>query len=549
MKSLVSLIATAALGSAGVVEDPITYIKSELDLGKKRIVVPAGVYELTPKGDVYLELRDLKGVTIDFTGVEFVGLVTTGMFRIEGCTDLTLKGLTIDFRPLAFTQARIIDVDAEKNWTVKIIEGYPTEGIGNGESCWPIQAYGRDTLELVNPMRFRDGIEVTRVDPDTYRITGGENRTGEAGDIAVFTCNRPKSHREEAVWSKSCVNLHIEDFTIFATPGGYAFKEFGNTRTVYLRCRIDRRAPETDPVKRGLKRLRSGNHDTFTCKCAPIGPQIIGCTARYHCDDCVNISGFYNVVTESKGDEIRILARMYYGVFVEAGDTIQIMTHDGECPPDATVVSITPDGERTDEEKAFLDTLGLWPGIANGFNGAFRLKLDREVSFPKGSVIMSNNQCGNGFLVKDCTFGHARARGLLIKASRGVIENNTIEDCWASGMQVSTEYEWMSGGCSNELKITGNRLSGNHSWAIQVSGKSGAGKPLPANSHRDIAINGNVVADSRLGIKIEGCTGLELRDNTIAVLSEETWHGLLLKNVSEVTQENNVVTTQEKKTE
>ncbi len=545
MKFLALLLATTALASAGAIEDPIGYIRQELAAGKTSIAVPAGVYRIEPQGDVYLELRDLKGVTIDFTGVEFVGLVNARMFDIADCTDLTLKGLTMDFDPLAFTQARIVEVDAEKSWTVKIIEGYPTEGIGNGGSCWPIQAYGKDTLELVNPMRFQDGIDVVRIDEDTYRITGGQNRAGEVGDIAVFSCsNNPKGNRSsEAVLSKSCVNLRVEDFTIYGTPGGYAFKEFGNTRTVYLRCKIDRRPPETDPVQRGLKRLRSGNHDTFTCKCALVGPQIIGCTARYHGDDCVNISGFYSLVTESAGDEIRILARMYYGVFVDAGDTIQIMTPDGQCPPDATVVSITPDGERTAADKAFLDTLKLWPGIANGYNGAFRVKLDRNVSLPKGTAIMSNNQCGDGFLVKDCTFGHARARGLLIKASRGVIENNTIEDCWSSGIQVSTEYEWMSGGCSNDLKISGNRFSGNHSWAIGVSGKSGEGNPLPANSHRNIAIIGNTITDSRLGIKVEGCTGLEVRGNKVDVTATEAYYGLLLKNVADVAQEDNAVTT------
>ena len=73
--------------------------------------------------------------------------------------------------------------------------GYTTEGIGNGNSCWPIQAYGNDTHELVNPMRFRDGIEVVRVGDETYRITGGVDRRAELGDIAVFTCsNNPQGH-------------------------------------------------------------------------------------------------------------------------------------------------------------------------------------------------------------------------------------------------------------------------------------------------------------------------------------------------------------------
>lgn len=534
------VMTTCGTVSVMAMNDPVSHIENELQKGSKNIVVPAGVYRLKPRGDVYLKLEKLEGVTIDFSGVEFIGPANR-MIEINDCTDLTLKGLTIDYDPLPFTQARIVDRDEDGNWNVKVIEGYPAKDVPERDNeFWPIQVYGKDTLELVNPMRFRDNIAVERTGADTYRITGGIDRRGEVGDIAVFSWRNGGSGC--AVYSRQCVRLRIEDFTVYSTPYGGAFIGSNNNRTTYINCRLDRRPPETDPVTRGLKRLRSGNHDAFIEKDAYGGPTFISCTARYHCDDCINISGTYNIVTQVSGRDLRVLIDPR-GVCTDVGDTVQIMTYDGQCPPDARVLALSPDGERTEEEAALMESLGLTHGLQHRRRRAYRITLDREVPMEKGSVIMSNNRCGSGFVIKDCTFGHNRSRGLLIKASDGVIENNTIEDCWASGMQVSTEYQWMSGGCSSNLRITGNRLSGNRGWGIGISGQSGNNSPLSADSHRNMVVNGNVITGPKLGVKVEGCTGLDIRDNHITLTSDEEGHGLLLQTVKDVTQADNDITT------
>ncbi|MDX9978890.1 MAG: right-handed parallel beta-helix repeat-containing protein, partial [Lentisphaeria bacterium] len=545
----VSLLALAAQDLAAQSIDPIAHIQQELAAGNKTIVVPPGLYRLTPEDDVYLKLRDVEGVTIDLTGVEFLGMVDTRMVEVVNCVDVTLKGLTIDYDPLPFTQARIIEVDEEKNWTVQVIEGYPTEGIGNGDACWPIQAYGKDSLELVNPMRFRDGIDVTRVDGNTFRITGGQDRRGEVGDIAVWTCSNCRDEKtgrrvgqDRTVFSEECVNLRFEDFTIYSTRG-IAFWEYGNAKTVYQNCRIDRRPPETDYVQRGLKRLRSGNHDAFHSRFATVGPQIIGCTARYHCDDCVNVTGLYSIVIQAEGDELRILAVSGGKWLPQPGESIQIMTYDGQCPPDAKVLAVTPAGEWTDDELAYVKELPLWPGIYSMFRTAFTLKIDRDAGLKRGDIVIANSRCGNGFLVKGCDFGHVRARGIITKASHGAIEDNTITACASLGMWIAPNYLWMEGGCSSDLRITGNRLLGNQGGGIAISGVPGTKVALPANSHRDIVITGNTFSGPGKAIQVTGCTNLQISGNTLETDAATLEDTIILKNVADVVQEDNIVTT------
>ena len=516
--------------------DPVAFVKDALARGERIVNVPKGEYRLPYDKDAraYFALKDVADVTVDFGGSKLIGLVRTRMFDFEGCTNLTVRNVTVDYAELPFTQATIEKVDAEGNWDVRIVDGYPRpEGRQLDEGlCWPIQAYGRETHELVNPMRFRDGIAIARTGADTYRITGGANRTGAVGDIAVWSV-KDVTHRVEvsALKCLRCTACRFEDITEYATPHGCAFEDYFGDANTYLRCRIVRCPPEEDLVPRGMKRLRSGNHDANMHRGAIRGPRILDCESKYHCDDCVNISGMYGLVTESKGDELRILVN-YLGLSIDDGDTCQVMTYDGVSLPDVKVLKVVADGGTTAAEKGYMLTLGFWPGLEKSCRRAYRLKLEKPLDLPRGSVIISNRHQGNGFVVRGCDFGHNRARGLLIKASGGTIESNRLERCHGAGIQIATEYQWMEGGCSRDLIVRGNVLKGNGS-GIDIGGNNGARKRLPVDSHRDLTVTDNRIEGVRGGVTVVGCRGLTLGGNDIR-LADPRAQKVSLANVESV---------------
>ena len=498
-----------AVKAQRVCPDPIAFITDALARGERRVTLPKAEYWLTPAfgQTAYLRLKGVKDAVIDFGGSKFVGTVKTRMLDLEDCARVTLKNLTIDYADLPFTQAVITKTDADGAWDVKVIDGYPIpdKGEKGDGGCWPIQVYGKGDWELKNPMRFRDGIEIAKTGVDTFRITGGQDRRGDVGDVAVWSVWE-KSRPAQSVCIKSlrCSECRFEDITEYATPHGAAYEDYFGDANTYLRCRIVRCPPEEDLFPRGLKRLRSGNHDANMHRGAVRGPRILDCEAKYHCDDCVNISGMYGLVTESKGgDELRILVN-YLGLSIDDGDTCQVMTYEGKSLPDVKVLKVTADGDTTEEEKAYMLTLGFWPGLEKSCRKAYRLKLERPLRLARGSVIISNRHQGNGFVVRGCDFGHTRARGLLIKASHGLIESNRIERCASLAMQIATEYQWMEGGCSRDVTVRGNECRQN-GGGIHVGGNNGAGKPLPADSHYDISIIDNELNGA--GIFVEGCTG------------------------------------------
>lgn len=484
------LVAGAALLAALTVRgelDPVKFVKDEFARGTKLVRVPKARYFIAPDGareTVYFRLNGLRDVTLDFGGAELVGTVRTRMFDLVGCTNVTIRNVTIDYHELPFTQAVIEKVDADRNWDVRVVKGYPrpaqrerTKGIDNHDDCWPIQAYDGRTHELKNPMRF--GAEIVKTGADTYRISGGRDRRGEVGDVAVWSvteCGRP--FVGENFNALRCADLVFEDVTQYATPNGRAFIDWSSSNTTYLRCRVVRRPPETDLVARAMPRLRSGNHDAFISKNALVGPKIIDCEAEYHCDDCVNISGAYQVVYEGQGDTVRVFVHGVWDLQMDAGDMCQVLTPEGATPDNVRVVSIADGPAIAPEETAYLETIGLWSGLAKGMRKSYILKLDRAVDFPRGTLLASEQHMGNGFVIRGCRFGSTRARGLLIKASHGLIENCEVKH----DVCFTTEYEWLSAGVANDVVMRNNRFHGK----VWRGGRAAHNRPMPASVNRGI---------------------------------------------------------------
>ena len=152
---------------------------------------------------------------------------------------------------------------------------------------------------------------------------------------------------------------------------------------------------------------------------------------------------------------------------------------------------------------------------------------------PTGSVIMSNSACGNGFLVRGCTFGYTRGRAVLVKAS-GRIENCTSENTEGSPVAVSTEYEWMSGGCASNVEIIGNRLAGKNTDGIFVAGSAPLCRVFPENAHKNIRIADNVITAKRYGILLQGTTGAEITGNDITFGDPCSNDGICMENIADV---------------
>jgi len=104
------------------------YVDNALRSGAKEVIIPPGRYLVTPNHGVHLALHDLHDLHIVADGVEMVCAQTTMAVSLENCRNVTLRGLTIDYDPLPFTEGTITAVAPDHSWLeFRVGDGYPEQ--------------------------------------------------------------------------------------------------------------------------------------------------------------------------------------------------------------------------------------------------------------------------------------------------------------------------------------------------------------------------------------------------------------------------------------
>ena len=108
----------------------------------QRLVIPPGVYRGEPeKGEkTHLTIKNASDLEIVADGVTMLCTRMTRAVEMYGCKNVTLRGLTIDYDPLPFTQGDVVKVAADEGWLdIKIHAGYPIEPYSR-RHCRPYHA-------------------------------------------------------------------------------------------------------------------------------------------------------------------------------------------------------------------------------------------------------------------------------------------------------------------------------------------------------------------------------------------------------------------------
>lgn len=498
------------------------FIDSEIHSGKKRIIIPPGRYRVKPKSAHHLVLNNLKDIEIIANGVEMICSETTRAITITHCTNLTVRGLVIDYDPLPFTQGKIIGFSQDKKvHQIELFDGYP---LAETARNFKYEIFRPDTLTLRCDDRYPEKIEVLDSRHIAVHFPVAMANVEQVGDLVVIGSEyAPGGSIPHAVELNESSNTRLEEIILFAS-NCFGFLENNCDKNVYYRCKIDRRPGSSDIVKRAAPRLRSLNADAFHSKHAVRGPSYIECSAQYMGDDAINICGDYHLITDSSKNKLRVLAK--HNMNIKPGDSVELVSYDGTRLSDATALSIEPDGSIKEDELNFLKKQSMDANLKNArgaLNKAYIITVDRELNLPRGSVICSANRVGNGFIVKNCEFGYNRSRGILIKASNGEVSGNRLEGCRMSAILVAPEYWWLEAGSSCNLKIVNNRIKSCGGIPIYIEAIAGNGNIAPAGAHKNIDITNNVIDECYPpGILVCSTTGLHLKNNHLNLNNNRT---------------------------
>lgn len=88
---------------------------------------------------------------------------------------------------------------------------------------------------------------------------------------------------------------------------------------------------------------------------------------------------------------------------------------------------------------------------------------ERFNNIKTGGVISCPSSDGYGFAIVNNTIGNLRGRGILCKASQGVIADNTLFNLPGMALQLTSEQEWGEADFVHNLLVSNNVINSNGS--------------------------------------------------------------------------------------
>jgi hypothetical protein len=421
---------------------------------------------------------------------------------LDGCSNLTIQGLIIDYDPLPFTQGRVVECDMEGNWfDVMLHDGYSE--VNTESSVFSVHYSGtrewkRNFPPLAPHARLESRGRTVRLFADRRIVQSGAVSNGDL--VAIVQ----KSMTGSTLGLVDCAFCTLEDITIHA-GGGWCIRDWRGDATRFLGIRI---TPGPVPPGGTQPRLRSACSDGIHV-ISGRAPHIERCLIENHGDDGIAVHGVYDMALEAMG--ARLAIGLKNGSHHHVGDTVRLIDPDrGVITEERRIIAIE---NPSVEEKKRLEEVKLStpvdnPNLHKWVADYSILTLDRSPGLMKGYLVDNPTWQGNGFVIRNNTIREHRARGILVKASNGIIEGNMIDGSSLAGIVLSPEIKgWFEAGNSWNVDIRNNVLKniGGYEYGSPASPQAGAISVVaygrkgfsPAGAQRNIRIVDNLFDNCR----------------------------------------------------
>jgi hypothetical protein len=448
--------------------------------GEHRVVIPPGTYRLSPHGrPVHLEFQDISDLTIDAVGVQFLFTdQTSGGIAFRDCRNVRFSGATIRYQTPPFTQAVVESTDrGGASYVVRIEKGYPTNL--DDPRYFPTQPIGY----LFDPQtRWWKpgaydlyGTGIKRLGPDRFRVDWNRSQPAASGDLVAFRGSGPHN-----ITLVNCTRMQLTGLTIY-NAGAFALLESqgdgDNRYTVAVKRGPRPSGASTDP-------LLSSTADAFHSVEMRRGPTLEHCEFESMGDDGIAIHGIYSFVFEARGNRLVVNHNSF-----RRGDPLRLLDPQGRPVSEAVVESVRPLDNFTNARKSRRTTLS--DNTAGPF---FEITLDRPLAADFDYLASNPAANGSGYVLRGNTIRNHRARGMLLKADRGLIEDNTIDGSTMGGIVLTPEFWWNEASYSRNVTIRHNTIRHTAYAPDQLGGVVIAAidsAPLSGYGHQHIVLENN----------------------------------------------------------
>ncbi len=525
-----ALLASLLLGSclAASAADPVDLnpmIKAKLASGSTALTLPPGEIRISKT----INLSKLKEFSIDGAPEGSHLVFETGSspgIAIRDSGTISLKGFSIDFAPLPFTQGTALSVSG-KQLKVKLHAGYPKPP---RQENLAMHAFDPATRLWKSGAPDFFGVSVVP-DGDSGECTVKSPSPLEGviapGDLLAFDWRG-----NEGMHIRTTKSLTMEDIDIYSSPSlGIGGRNITGQH-VFRRVRIMRGptpAGATEP------RLLSTSADGFNYATCVKGPIIEDCDFSFMGDDGVNLHGIIVPVAEQESPSSILIIRPYKGELlpeaIAPGMKARFLKPGNfEISGFAEIASF----ERV-ENKLPPETAGLfYPLFKNSKakppSDVYRMTFKGELKGDmKGFYLDIPDINCPGFVIRNSKFHDHRARGLRLQAAGGIVENCSFERISQNAITLGPEYGfWREAGWISDITIRNNRISdvcrgfialqpacyGLGAIAAIVRPDQVEMELKPGN--RNLTIEGNRIENCPLpGIFLNGVDGASVSGNTL----------------------------------
>ncbi len=429
----------AAFGVSVDSADNVPALNKALDWCRRNkaagLRVAPGTYRFTSDTPVWMErLRDF---TFDGGGAKFVFFRKKGeSFRVMDCERTTVRNLSVDWDWEKDPLGSLVKVREanDKYFDLEFVDyrRFPRRDVRIAYlSAWDAEARAVGT-ELSNLGR---GVDMSWVGPRKDKrkewLSGNVLRIHQNGAANLPTGSVWRA--QHYYYDRHCFQLAsnsgltVEDVRILSCPGA-AFTIAGKQRDTLLR-RVTIRPPADDP-----KRVISCTADHVHVVKSRGNLRLEDCDFALGADDCLNVHDVTAWAPEVRGADA-LEVRNGAGSF-DVGDEIEIRNAD--YSPCTNVLRRVVRKE---------PVAGKPQAAAVFFDGPVPPKTHKY-----GFVLFNRSYCSDGVVLKNCTFGGNRARGVIIQCNDVLIENcrfwhtenealkimtGWTEDLWCEGVGVT----------------------------------------------------------------------------------------------------------------
>ncbi len=480
-------------------------------VGASKLLIPHGRYvfndpEILTRPGAHFPMADMSDLVIEGSGSELIFHHIRPVMTFSRCQRMTVRNFSVDWDIDLAAPGRIKTLKGVK--VLEIPKEFPFK---DGDKIGAVTEYDLKELRWkMNPVEVYQPADARLIEPQTWSSEGFQKFPDGSTvvvrkyvyDAHAFVFNGPGTG-----------HLAFEDLTIYACPGMAFSGAWCDRGFRFTRCKIQRRA---DP-----RRLISATADGIWFGGAQGDILIEDCDFSHQGDDSVNLHGAW-VTVASRPD----------------GKTLELVYKWAACPP--FVIGEELKLRRAADLSLIQHAKIIAVDRESPDSKTCKVTLDTELSaeLVPGDFVENTARACENFLIRNNHFHDHRARGLLIQASNGLVENNRISHVMCAAMQLTTDARyWHEGFVCENVIIRSNTMEGCNyaNWDRHATGRHLACLNVVADTasglssapiHRNILIENNTIKDTPgLAIFVTSSDGVTIRNNNIINSNTEPFNG------------------------